>query len=258
MVAVPLVSAAARRRVTAAALLGAGAVRRHDLDRRPAAPLRRAAALASGPRARLTAARVYEQARRRGRRPRAHGPPGPSPFDGAARRQHAALRRLGLRARRATATCSPTRTSSTARPPFRSRSPTGSTRRRARGRQGRGHRPRGAARQPRRASTCTRWSSATPSPSASATRSSRSATRGLERTLGDRHASRAASRSSRRPSGYVIDGVFETDAVIDPANSGGPLLDADGRVIGITSRMRTARSARARSTSPSRSTPPVR
>jgi S1-C subfamily serine protease len=39
------------------------------------------------------------------------------------------------------------------------------------------------------------------------------------------------------PGGYVIDGLFETDAVIEPASSGGPLLGSDGRVIGITARL---------------------
>jgi S1-C subfamily serine protease len=37
--------------------------------------------------------------------------------------------------------------------------------------------------------------------------------------------------------GYVIDGLLETDAVFQPASSGGPLLGADGRVVGITSRL---------------------
>jgi S1-C subfamily serine protease len=39
------------------------------------------------------------------------------------------------------------------------------------------------------------------------------------------------------PGGYVIDDLFETDAVIEPASSGGPLLGSDGRVIGITARL---------------------
>jgi S1-C subfamily serine protease len=39
------------------------------------------------------------------------------------------------------------------------------------------------------------------------------------------------------PGGYVIDGVFATDAVIEPASSGGPLMAGDGRVIGVTSRV---------------------
>ena len=35
----------------------------------------------------------------------------------------------------------------------------------------------------------------------------------------------------------MIDGLLETDAVIEPATSGGPLMGADGRVVGITSRL---------------------
>jgi S1-C subfamily serine protease len=35
----------------------------------------------------------------------------------------------------------------------------------------------------------------------------------------------------------VVDDLLETDAVIEPATAGGPLLDSDGRVIGITSRL---------------------
>jgi S1-C subfamily serine protease len=47
----------------------------------------------------------------------------------------------------------------------------------------------------------------------------------------------AADRRIEAPGGYVIDGLLETDAVIEPATSGGPLLGADGRVVGITSRL---------------------
>jgi serine protease Do len=39
------------------------------------------------------------------------------------------------------------------------------------------------------------------------------------------------------PGGYVIDDLLETDAVIEPASSGGPLVGSDGRVIGITARL---------------------
>jgi putative serine protease PepD len=47
----------------------------------------------------------------------------------------------------------------------------------------------------------------------------------------------ATGREVQAPGGYLIDNVFETDAVIEPATSGGPLLDGDGRVVGVTSRM---------------------
>ena len=48
------------------------------------------------------------------------------------------------------------------------------------------------------------------------------------------------SGSGRRvevPGGFVIDGLLETDAVIEPASSGGPLVGPDGRVIGVTARL---------------------
>jgi S1-C subfamily serine protease len=47
----------------------------------------------------------------------------------------------------------------------------------------------------------------------------------------------AADQRIETPGGYIIDGVFETDAVIEPGTSGGPLLGADGRVIGVMSRL---------------------
>jgi S1-C subfamily serine protease len=47
----------------------------------------------------------------------------------------------------------------------------------------------------------------------------------------------AAGQKVEAPGGYVIDGVFATDAVIEPASAGGPLLAGDGRVVGITSRV---------------------
>jgi len=47
----------------------------------------------------------------------------------------------------------------------------------------------------------------------------------------------ATGQSVEAPGGYLIDDVFASDAVIEPASSGGPLLAADGRVVGITSRI---------------------
>jgi putative serine protease PepD len=59
---------------------------------------------------------------------------------------------------------------------------------------------------------------------------------GLRATAGTGRVA-AAGQKVEAPGGYLIDDVFATDAVIEPASSGGPLLAADGRVIGITSRM---------------------
>ena len=46
-----------------------------------------------------------------------------------------------------------------------------------------------------------------------------------------------SGRQVEVPGGFVIDGLLETDAVIEPASSGGPLVGPDGRVIGVTARL---------------------
>jgi len=62
---------------------------------------------------------------------------------------------------------------------------------------------------------------------------------GIQVTAGTGRIS-GVGRRVEAPGGFLIDGVLQTDAVIEPAGSGGPLLGPDGRVVGIVSRLGSA------------------
>jgi len=61
---------------------------------------------------------------------------------------------------------------------------------------------------------------------------------GLDRTLTTGVVS-ALQRQIQAPNGFAIKDVIQTDAAITPGNSGGPLIDSAGRVIGINSQIET-------------------
>jgi S1-C subfamily serine protease len=61
---------------------------------------------------------------------------------------------------------------------------------------------------------------------------------GLERTVTTGIVS-ALQRAVSAPNGFTIDEVIQTDAAINQGNSGGPLLDASGKVIGVNSQIET-------------------
>jgi putative serine protease PepD len=59
---------------------------------------------------------------------------------------------------------------------------------------------------------------------------------GLENTVTSGIVS-ALDRSMQAPNGYTINGAVQTDAAINHGNSGGPLLDMEGRVVGVNSQI---------------------
>jgi S1-C subfamily serine protease len=65
---------------------------------------------------------------------------------------------------------------------------------------------------------------------------------GLTRTLTSGLVS-AVQRQIEAPNSLKIDHAIQTDAAINHGNSGGPLIDAAARVIGVTSQIQTADSA---------------
>jgi S1-C subfamily serine protease len=64
---------------------------------------------------------------------------------------------------------------------------------------------------------------------------------GLTRTLTTGVVS-AVQRQIFAPNGFPIESAIQTDAAINHGNSGGPLIDATGRVIGVTSQIQTGSS----------------
>jgi putative serine protease PepD len=61
---------------------------------------------------------------------------------------------------------------------------------------------------------------------------------GLERTLTAGIVS-AVNRDITAPNDFTINDVIQTDAPVNPGNSGGPLLDAAGNVIGVVSQIQS-------------------
>jgi len=64
---------------------------------------------------------------------------------------------------------------------------------------------------------------------------------GLDRTVTAGIVS-ALQRPIQAPNGFTIDHVIQTDAALNHGNSGGPLIDAEGDVIGVNSQIETGSS----------------
>jgi putative serine protease PepD len=64
---------------------------------------------------------------------------------------------------------------------------------------------------------------------------------GLDHTLTTGIVS-ALQRNLQAPDGAKISGAIQTDAALNPGNSGGPLINADGQVIGVNSQIQTGSS----------------
>jgi putative serine protease PepD len=65
---------------------------------------------------------------------------------------------------------------------------------------------------------------------------------GLDHTLTSGIVS-ALNREIEAPDGTPISGVVQTDAALNPGNSGGPLLDGDGKVVGVNSQIASSGSS---------------
>ncbi len=65
---------------------------------------------------------------------------------------------------------------------------------------------------------------------------------GLDHTLTTGIVS-ALQRSLQAPDGATISGAIQTDAALNPGNSGGALINADGKVIGVNSQIQTGSSS---------------
>ena len=65
---------------------------------------------------------------------------------------------------------------------------------------------------------------------------------GLDHTLTTGIVS-ALQRSLKAPDGATISGAIQTDAALNPGNSGGALINADGQVIGVNSQIQTGSSS---------------